>query len=72
MAPSDFVLSLCVPEDVDQMVTVYLEAFRNDYFTTFVLPSTIPTTVLREWATKRFLVILHKPHPHSLTSLKKS
>lgn len=58
----NFVISPCVPSDIEQMVSVYSRAFANDYFSLFTFPpSKITPEEKHRWLTQRFLASLSKP-----------
>jgi hypothetical protein len=62
MAREDFVLAPCLPEDIDQMIDVYLNAFKDDYFGSFTFPrSNIPEDEMYQWLRNRFLKTLRTP-----------
>lgn len=57
----DFVLSPCTVDDVEDMINVHYNAFKDDYFGSFSFPKTIPEDVMRKWKTERFTKTLSKP-----------
>jgi hypothetical protein len=62
MAQAAFVLAPCLPEDVEQMASNYLSAFKDDYFNTVCFPgSSIPGDERRRWLHKRFLRTMTRP-----------
>lgn len=62
MAQDAFVLAPCLPEDVDQMASNYLSAFKDDYFNATCFPdSSIPKDERRRWLHARFLRTMTRP-----------
>jgi hypothetical protein len=62
MAPENFVLSPCTPEDVEGMIDVYETAFANDYFSSFTFPrDTVTDVEKRRWLRARFHCTFSKP-----------
>jgi hypothetical protein len=58
----NFVLSPCVPSDIEQMISVYSRAFENDYFGSFTFPpSRITASEKHRWLHERFLASMSKP-----------
>lgn len=62
MAREDFIIALCAPEDIEEMIDVYLGAFKDDYFGSYCFPAaTIADDEIRRWLRDRFLRLMLKP-----------
>jgi hypothetical protein len=57
-----FVISPCVPSDIEQMISVYTRAFENNYFGLYTFPpSQIDPAEKHRWLKHRFLTSMSKP-----------
>ncbi|KAG0650034.1 hypothetical protein D0Z07_3877 [Hyphodiscus hymeniophilus] len=61
MAPESFTLSPCTLDDVEAMISVYMNAFKNDYFSSFTFPATISPEERYRWLRERFTGTFSKP-----------
>lgn len=62
MAREDFVIALCAPEDIEEMIDVYLGAFKDDYWGSYCFPdATIAVDERRRWLRARFVRLMAKP-----------
>jgi len=65
MAPENFTLSNCTPDDVPSMVEVSLRAFANDPLNQITLPrEVIGEAELRRWTTQFLHSLFDKPEIH--------
>lgn len=60
MAPQDFVLAPCVPEDVEQMIHVYEKAFSHNHLVPYMFPQ-VTSEDKHEFLRLRYLRSLAKP-----------